>query len=844
MSDRSRDELVEDLQRRLDDAEGTIRALMTSTGRAAHGHGDPYDTGVHEVALPESAGRILAAIETIPTGFVLLDAQGCVLLMSEAGRQLWGLDAPSPQSSIGPISLVDRVLACDPRDPHTEARIPRGDLFIARALAGIAVQGAEMLVRRPGAVADSCLKVRAVPRRSRRGQITGVVCLFSDVTQERELTRALVASETRLRAMHAVMACGVLVVDDHGRVVECNDPAAAALGLTPREILGRGFSEFGSPCDEAGVPLAADPITVALRTRKASRNVSLGLQRRDQSICWVHIDAVPMLDPDGQATRVVASFIDVSDRVRAQRERDRSREQLARSEARLRKLLESLPDAVAVHADGRLLYVNRAFVRLAGADDPIALVGRTVTELLQGHEPPQPSEAERRLDEANGPPAAREESWRVGDGPPLTVEAASHVIEYDGALATLLVARDVTERKRWQARAMETDRLAAVGMLAAGVAHEINNPLAYVVANVTFATEELPAAIEAAAGVEPRMQLERVSEALGEAREGCDRVRAIVRDLGVLSRKDAGRVAPVDVRRVLHSACNMAWHQIRNRARLVKDLGEAPEVLADESRLAQVLLNLLVNAAQAIEPGDPDRHEIRVVVRTDPRRRVVVEVRDTGTGIPPEVIDRIFDPFFTLKPPGVGTGLGLSICRSIVDGMGGALTVTSELGRGSTFRIVLPSASGSSRDEARPPAAVGRPAGPRARVLVVDDEPGVGATVRRLLSRDHDVVVEASGQAALRRLTSDARFDIVLCDLFIPDLSGMALFERIRAELPETAERFVFITGASASAGARTFLAGVANPVLEKPFDVCGLRELVVRAATGDGVSRGRARSS
>ncbi len=248
------------------------------------------------------------------------------------------------------------------------------------------------------------------------------------------------------------------------------------------------------------------------------------------------------------------------------------------------------------------------------------------------------------------------------------------------------LAAALAELHSMQAQLMQSDRLASVGMLAAGVAHEINNPLSYLVAALEVLAEETRT-LEA---LLPAGRLRDVKEALAEAREGAARVKHVVRDLKTFSRGDEERRGRVDPRQVIESSLDMAFNEIKYRARVVKEYGPCPLVLANEARLGQVVLNLVVNAAHAIAEGHVDENEIRVATRTDERGRAVLEVRDTGSGIARELLGRIFDPFFTTKPTGLGTGLGLAICRNIVTALGGEILVESEVGAGSTFTLRLP----------------------------------------------------------------------------------------------------------------------------------------------------------
>jgi len=288
----------------------------------------------------------------------------------------------------------------------------------------------------------------------------------------------------------------------------------------------------------------------------------------------------------------------------------------------------------------------------------------------------------------------------------------------------------------------------------------------------------------------------------------------------------------VEIARVIESCVNMAWNEIRHRARLVKELAPVPPVVANEGRLGQVFLNLLVNAAQAIPEGRAEAHRIRVRAAPAGGDRVAIEISDDGAGIPPEILPRIFDPFFTTKPPGEGTGLGLSICHSIVSALGGEIEVESEVGRGSTFRVLLPVERG---DPSRPgPTPVPqRAAAARARVLVVDDEPLVGTVLRRTLRDDHDVEVVPSAREALARIDAGERFDAVVSDLLMPDMSGMELYRALCERHPDLSRRVLFLTGGAFTTAAREFLEREPVTCIEKPFDLPALRAALARKLAG-----------
>ena len=389
-------------------------------------------------------------------------------------------------------------------------------------------------------------------------------------------------------------------------------------------------------------------------------------------------------------------------------------------------------------------------------------------------------------------------------------------------IGDLLLAR---EHQELQSRIAQTDRLTSLGTLAAGVAHEINNPLAYVLLNIDFARSEFAQLVGGSGGDrgrEVRLALDRVSE-------GAGRIRDIVRGLKTFSRPESETVAPLEVANVLEGTLAMIENEIRHGARLVKELEPVPEVVANEGRLGQVFLNLLLNALQALPEGRGEQNEIRVVVRSPTPDRVVVEIHDNGVGIPADVRARIFEPFFTTKPIGVGTGLGLAICHGIVTSFGGTLSVESEPGHGSIFRVELPAApstEGATATVSEAPPELPPPT-LHGRILVIDDEPMVCLSLRRLLAGEGEVVAVTSAREALGQIASGERFDVLLCDLMMPGMDAPALYDELCKVAPAQAERMVFMTGGAFTVRARDFLERVPNARVDKPFDVAVVRALV-----------------
>jgi PAS domain S-box-containing protein len=642
-------------------------------------------------------------------------------------------------------------------------------------------------------------------------------------------------SETRYRTLFDQAPVGVCTFDRELRIVDFN-PAFVRLTrasherlagldlhtLDPRVRLLLDRVLDGEPGFYEG---AFDPIT-----RDANLLISVRL--------------TPLRSASGEVIGGIATVEDITDRREAQAA-------LQRSEARFRALIEGAPDAVGVFRDGGHLYVNPALAAYMGYEKQGDLARVAVIDLI--HPDDRAMFVERNRRRASGERLAAKEYRLVRrDGRVVTAEITSITIEYDGAPAVLVILRDLTERKQMQLQLVQSDRMASVGMLAAGIAHEINNPLSYLMANLEMVAKDELAAL-ARLGLPPHAMetLARITEMVGAARDGAERVRRIVRDVKTFSRVDDATRERVDVREVIDASLHLVDNEIRHRARLVREYADVPPVLANEARLGQVFLNLLVNAVQALPPRSSGENEVRV--RTFTRAgRVVVEVSDSGEGIAADVLPRVFDPFFTTKAVGVGTGLGLFVCQGIVTSLDGTLGVESRQGEGTTFRVDLPACEvapiladlrGPARAAFAPlraPLPRGQLTTRRGRVLVIDDEPCMGRALIAALGEEHDVRFATSGREAFEMLAKDDRVDVVLCDLMMPGMTGMELWGLVTRERPALSGRFVFVTGGAFTPQARAFLeeegsGAPRHPRLEKPFDVAELRAIVkARMAAAD----------
>ena len=512
-----------------------------------------------------------------------------------------------------------------------------------------------------------------------------------------------------------------------------------------------------------------------------------------------------------------SELLDRNDRLRRDIDsRARAERALRHADARMRAILGALPDLMFVASDSYQLIEWHA-------RDPEAY--GVPHEVDQGqsleHVFPAPVARilARTIDEAmasDSPCSCEFEIEVEGE----RREYGARVARCDAASAVVMV-RDHTDQARLNARLRAADRMASIGTLAAGVAHEINNPLAYVITNLDVLAETMHEGER-----EPELRA-----IVDEARSGAHRVREIVRDLKVFCHPSPGGDGRADVRRALETALRLAANEIRHRAQVVIQIDSMPAAIGDESRLGQVFLNLLSNAAQAIEPGDASNNEIRIVARAE-AGTIVVEIMDTGCGLPVGGEVRIFDPFVTTKPIGVGTGLGLSICQRIITSLGGEIVASSRDPRGALFRVSLPAEPTGVAPVLEPRPT--RAAAPTrsCRILIIDDDQFVAAALVRGL-KSHDVQAVTDPSTALQCLLAGEPFDVVLCDIMMPERTGVEIYEAAIRERPELASAFIFMSGGVFSARELRFLERVPNARIDKPFDIAEIRRLIDRNTPG-----------
>lgn len=636
--------------------------------------------------------------------------------------------------------------------------------------------------------------------------------------QNDELRRTqgeLQESRARYFDLYDLAPVGYVTIDQAGLVQEANLAVTDLLLLTRGVLVEHPWTRFICPEDQ-------DVYFIHRKRLLASgtpQRCELRLLRTDREPLWVKLEARVAKHEDGSwVARTIVIDIDA---------RKRAQAGLQGSEARHRALFEMSHDALLTLAPPTWQFAsaNRAAVQLFGATDEDALKQLTLWQLSADTQPDaQASEQKaRRLFERAIQEGEVTVDWcsRRVNGEPFQAAIVLTRMEVSTEFFVQATVTDTTRQQEERALAAQTERLASMGLLAASVGHEINNPLTYVLASLEVMARLLA---RLPSDTDPQLRDELV-EKTTSALDGARRITRISKVLSGFSRVGSQERCAVDLALAIASALGMAHNEIRFRAQLIEDLGLVPRVWATEGKLAQVFLNLLINACHAMEGGDSATNWLTVRTWCE-GNDVFAEVRDTGPGIAAEHISLIFQPFFSTRRSGSGSGLGLSICRSILVEFGGDIRVESELGHGTRFVVRLPAWTPELEVRGLDPALAGvaRPT-LRGRVLIVDDEAQLRTVMQRLL-KEHDVVTACSGAEACELLACDQDFDVILCDLMMPGLTGVDVHCWLRDHYPTLADRLVFVTG-GAFGPAADYVAHAGNPQLEKPFNGGQFRAVV-----------------
>lgn len=582
-------------------------------------------------------------------------------------------------------------------------------------------------------------------------------------------------------------------------IIEAANPTAC-------ELLGLNASRRGTPVLSAYVaPASLGPLFQFVRevhstlspVRATVRVRSTSYEEYD-----VQLDGRQL---EGMESAMV-SMVDVT-------EQRRTIGRISENERRLRGLLETLPDAVFVVRDDIVLEANSAARRLVGMD----VVASSFSELLV--------EEQREL-AANWPPrnlrrtAQRHElCFTASDGAHRVTDAMWSIGSLDGEPALVCVARDCTAQKRIDGNVAHRDRLATVGMLAAGVAHEINNPLTYITMNLAELAASL---VRGRLEIDPQ-EAEEMASSAQDALDGARRIARIVGDLQGVSRVD-DELGPVNVNAVVERVLNLMMPHTIQRAEMVARLGHVEPAIADDGRMVQVVLNLVMNAAQAV-PSEGGRIEVSTAMTRD---AIEIRVRDNGPGIAANMIHRLFEPFATTKDVGEGSGLGLYVCHRYVTACGGEIEALSPADGGAEFRIRLRPSTAEAQaileEEEDAPQRASIAAGQS--VLIVEDEPAIARSIAEALAVRCKVEVVDTARRAIDALKAqgDDPFSIILCDLALPGGSGREVYQYVQRYLPAQLESFGLMTGGAVDPLDSTFLETSSVPCLRKPFS---LQELI-----------------
>jgi PAS domain S-box-containing protein len=474
----------------------------------------------------------------------------------------------------------------------------------------------------------------------------------------------------------------------------------------------------------------------------------------------------------------------------------RAIEALRRSETRFRSLIENAPDGVVIVQDGRISLANPVAVKMFGVTSLDEVRGRLLSEFLP---PEDAARAMERIKQICAGASPGSSEYRVLPTK-LTVEVHSVPYEHEEKFAVLAFVRDVTERRRMLDQLFRTDRLAAMGTMAATVAHEVNNPLTYLRLSLQRLQLELETDPDPTRAAVLR---EHVKNAL----HGAQRVASIVDGLRTYTREQTAEPAsPVDVVAIVERALERTDHDLRHRARLVRDYTRDPVIVdAVAGRLEQVVVNVLVNAIQSLDGSHPTNDLITVTIAKG--REVTITI--TYTGAVNAEDEHVFDPFFTTS------GLGLSVCKQLVESMRGQIELVRAVDKGTRVAIRLPvrmsqqPAESVREEDAR---------GGRLRILLIDDDPLVRRAMAELLTEEHDVDDVGDGESALAMI-AETVYDVIVCDLMMPGVTGRDIYERVLAQSPSLAARIVFVTGGAFVPTLARFLDSVQNLKLRKPFD-------------------------
>lgn len=757
-------------------------------------------------ALRESERLLSIVTGAARVGLVVVNERYEYLFANEAYADVLGLPLVQIRGRRVPELLPDGWAQIRPR--------------LDRALAGETVTYELTLPPLSGGSSPRYFRVMYEPRPDPQGRPT-VIVVVSDVTEPRLAEIEARTSRAKLAAALDSMSDAVLTCDTTGRLVEFNQAVVKFHRFRSRDELLPALADYSavfdvSFSDGSPAPLETWAVSRALHGEMVTE-AEFHLRRKDTGESWVgSYNSAPIRGADGDIVGAVLVGRDITDRRQAEK-------QLRDSEDRFRTLVEFLPDAVFLNVKGRVAYCNRSCLRLFGAKEAAQIVGMSPFDLFH---PDDHGAIRRRIThmDATGEPA-----------PPL----CEQVVRFDGAItpvsvaaipirdaeqpAYLVVLRDLTEQRRMEAQFRQAQKMEAIGRLAGGVAHDFNNLLTVINGYTDLLLGQTQAEHPFRA-------------ALTAVRDAGERASALTSQLLAFSRKAIVAPKVVDLNEIITHAEKLLRRLIGEDIALVAVLDHtACRIEADPNQLDQVILNLAVNSRDAMPTGgkltiETRRTELTAFYQVEsgevsPGCYVELVVRDTGGGMTDDVKARLFEPFFTTKDTGKGTGLGLAVVHGIVKQAGGHISVESEVGAGTAFRILFPEAADPAPKDGSgsiSPARRGTEA-----VLLVEDDDGVRKFSRLALeSKGYRVLAVSCGKEAIQAIASkDAQIDLLVTDVVMPGMSGREVADAARAMVPGL--RVLYVSGYTDDAILRHGVREATDAFLQKPFSALALARKV-----------------
>lgn len=608
-------------------------------------------------------GAAMTFFDASPDALVVVDRAGFVVAANARAHTLFGY----PQGAL----VGERVEALMPTRQAEAHPRHREDFFAGER--GAQMRTAQLVEARlkGGGVTE----VEASLSLTQIGEETYAIAALREVSErERELRHArqqLQRDEALYRTIAETIPNALLGVFDRDMRILAVEGALTFDGVPSRELI------VGQRLYELTTPERREMVFAACQRCLDGERASWMSERNGR---YLDVKLVPMRSAAGEVTGGLGLVYDAT-------ERERELARLSELSTELEGVLEMLPDPIVIRDNDTVLYANRALARKLGYESMADVVDRRILSAVHPDDRAMVLERMAAVD-AGASQGLIEVRYLAADGRAVPLEHGQPTrVTYRGRPAWLIVLYDTHEQRHGMLALAAQERMVTVGTLAAGVGHEINNPLTYVIGNLDLLTEEVQALPHAV----PQQRRTEILDLIAEARDGADRIRKIVRGLRTFARGEREERTRVDVHAAVEMALQLAQSALRHVTPVASDLLPTPRVLADESQLVQVLVNLLVNAAHALAPTPIERNLVHIRVWAE-AGRALLEVADNGPGMPPEVARRAFEPFYTTKGVRNGTGLGLSIVHNIVTGLGGTISLDTAPGAGATFRVSLPAA--------------------------------------------------------------------------------------------------------------------------------------------------------